>query len=611
MEATKLDCLAIILVLGLFFYLHNLDGWRINDDEGSYLYQAWRISEGEVPYRDFFTPQWPLFLYAGAGVMRIFGPSVFAVRALSACLTLAASILLFATAKRAFNSRVGLLAMLAFLLHPQVYRGGRVFRSTAYMLFFEAMGLYLFTLACLKGERRDMAICGAAFALATLSKPLSALPLGGCLLFLGWRLIKGHGNLGDVAALLLPYSAILGTAFGFFQLLIPDFYQAVVGHHLMQGRELGWPQILGKGFDLYKGYFLDYAPFLVLTLPAILKGGHGAIFAWQIPTALAFLPLSRGLAQRYLAYLTPSLSILFARSLTRLPGRILAWSLAIVVLVPWLHKDLLWADRSERVTSQVVECIQAATDEDDFIISDYQGLNFYARRRTTYWGASLSAGAAASGQITGRKLMEEMQANDVKMVLLDTAGDHILRLRDYPCLRGYLEANFRQISRFKREEQRLEVYLIKDSPLVLRQAARPEYLCRANLGGLISLMGYSLPTKRVRPGEKIRLTLLWQAVGRIENDFTVFTHLIDGKGIIWGQKDNRPLGGSFPTNCWGEGVVVDEYEIPVSVDAPPGEYRIEVGMYRWETMERLPAYNENGTRLPQDRILLEPKVVVE
>jgi hypothetical protein len=34
-------------------------------------------------------------------------------------------------------------------------------------------------------------------------------------------------------------------------------------------------------------------------------------------------------------------------------------------------------------------------------------------------------------------------------------------------------------------------------------------------------------------------------------------------------------------------------------------------MYRWETMERLPAYNENGTRLPQDRILLEPKVVVE
>jgi hypothetical protein len=207
--------------------------------------------------------------------------------------------------------------------------------------------------------------------------------------------------------------------------------------------------------------------------------------------------------------------------------------------------------------------------------------------------------------------MKEMQAKDVKMVLLDTAGDHIIRLIDYACFWGYLEANFRLLSRFKREEQRLEVYLIKDSPLVLRQAVRPEYLCQADLGGLISLVGYSLPTKRVSPGEKIRLTLLWQAVGRIETDFTVFTHLIDERGTIWGQKDSRPLGGSFPTNCWGEGVVVDEYEIPVSEDAPPGEYRIEVGMYRWETMERLPAYDKNGTRLPQDRILLEPKVVVE
>lgn len=32
----------------------------------------------------------------------------------------------------------------------------------------------------------------------------------------------------------------------------------------------------------------------------------------------------------------------------------------------------------------------------------------------------------------------------------------------------------------------------------------------------------------------------------------------------------------------------------------------EMGMYDAETMERLPVYDEDGTRLPEDRILLEP-----
>ena len=55
--------LALLLLMG---YLFNLTGWRIHDDEGEYLYQLWRMTLGESPYRDFLTPQLPVFLYAGS-----------------------------------------------------------------------------------------------------------------------------------------------------------------------------------------------------------------------------------------------------------------------------------------------------------------------------------------------------------------------------------------------------------------------------------------------------------------------------------------------------------------------------------------------------------------
>jgi hypothetical protein len=50
--------------------------------------------------------------------------------------------------------------------------------------------------------------------------------------------------------------------------------------------------------------------------------------------------------------------------------------------------------------------------------------------------------------------------------------------------------------------------------------------------------------------------------------------------------------------------VVDEHEITVQGDAPPGEFVIETGMYDLSTMLRLPVLNAEGA-VVGDRILLE------
>jgi hypothetical protein len=93
--------------------------------------------------------------------------------------------------------------------------------------------------------------------------------------------------------------------------------------------------------------------------------------------------------------------------------------------------------------------------------------------------------------------------------------------------------------------------------------------------------------------------------------YTVFTHLLDTQNQIWGQRDNIPVSGNYPTTGWWEGeMVVDEYEIPIRTDAPAGEYRIEIGMYDATTGQRLSVFTSQAQQLSENRILLETPVKV-
>jgi len=128
---------------------------------------------------------------------------------------------------------------------------------------------------------------------------------------------------------------------------------------------------------------------------------------------------------------------------------------------------------------------------------------------------------------------------------------------------------------------------------------------RYNLGNKIALIGYDLDKKVVKPGDSLCLTLYWEALEDIRGDYTVFTHLIDARNHIWGQEDSQPLDGYYPTTLWEIGEVVkDEYCLTVQPETPVGSYRLMVGMYLLETMERLPVVDKGGERLQDDMVPL-------
>lgn len=126
-----------------------------------------------------------------------------------------------------------------------------------------------------------------------------------------------------------------------------------------------------------------------------------------------------------------------------------------------------------------------------------------------------------------------------------------------------------------------------------------------NLDNLLDLLGYSVEPASPSVRDTIHLTLYWRARVDVDSDYTVFVHLVDARETIVAQHDSQPDAGRYPTSQWLEGEIVeDEHALVTTPDYQPGEYRLVAGLYFWESGERLPAYAQNGVRLPQSRIVL-------
>ena len=138
-------------------------------------------------------------------------------------------------------------------------------------------------------------------------------------------------------------------------------------------------------------------------------------------------------------------------------------------------------------------------------------------------------------------------------------------------------------------------------PIHVRSTGRPA----VNFDNKILLLGYDLDRKKLRPGDTLELSLTWQCLQRMDEDYTVFVHIIDDEQRIWGQEDIGPVQGTYPTSQWKEGEIIeDTHRVRLSYEAPPGEYQIEVGLYLLSTMARLPVLDEE-MRAVDDKVIIE------
>lgn len=141
-----------------------------------------------------------------------------------------------------------------------------------------------------------------------------------------------------------------------------------------------------------------------------------------------------------------------------------------------------------------------------------------------------------------------------------------------------------------------------------RQALPAEHRFHANFGDEIELIGYDLPDTRVSPGDTVRVVLYWHAISGVEEDYQAFVHLAEPLNVAWAQEDHLNPGG-LPTSRWPRDKYVwDEYEIRIPPETPPGEYKVNVGLYLMSDGSRLQRLD--GDRNDEDSAVIGSVTVV-
>jgi 4-amino-4-deoxy-L-arabinose transferase-like glycosyltransferase len=90
------------------------------------------------------------------------------------------------------------------------------------------------------------------------------------------------------------------------------------------------------------------------------------------------------------------------------------------------------------------------------------------------------------------------------------------------------------------------------------------------------------------PISNLHLTLYWRAETPLTLDYTTFVHIRNSDGEIVAQSDHVPFDGAYPTGLWHPGdIIADKAVIPLGAQILAGEYSLVVGMYDFNTGERL------------------------
>lgn len=124
--------------------------------------------------------------------------------------------------------------------------------------------------------------------------------------------------------------------------------------------------------------------------------------------------------------------------------------------------------------------------------------------------------------------------------------------------------------------------------------AAPTQPTAARWSNGLHLVGADTIPTSLHPGDTLQVRLVWTTNAPIEDDYTVFVHLVGAEGEPLAQSDRAPENGFYPTSAWDVGEwVEDKYTMVVAADTPGGAYTLVVGLYRPSELERLPLANGN------------------
>jgi len=142
------------------------------------------------------------------------------------------------------------------------------------------------------------------------------------------------------------------------------------------------------------------------------------------------------------------------------------------------------------------------------------------------------------------------------------------------------------------------------------RAANPPVPARVALGDALGLVNLELSATRgaetisfdsnaaqtiaLKRGDVLNVALTLQARQILNADDVLFAHVVDAQGNIVAQRDAQPLDNLYPTSLWNENEQVrDTLRVEIPREVAAGNYTLEWGAYRADTLTRLPIHGAN------------------
>jgi hypothetical protein len=120
--------------------------------------------------------------------------------------------------------------------------------------------------------------------------------------------------------------------------------------------------------------------------------------------------------------------------------------------------------RYDKGTRNLINYIDEHSNPEDYIFSDYAGINFYSQRACPPRLVDVSEAMTKSGQMLSEDIKEECEKYNVKIILIDIgdSAHHLKNLKDYSKFKNYLQERFIFHGIIKREFQIFETYIRND-----------------------------------------------------------------------------------------------------------------------------------------------------
>lgn len=149
--------------------------------------------------------------------------------------------------------------------------------------------------------------------------------------------------------------------------------------------------------------------------------------------------------------------------------------------------------------------------------------------------------------------------------------------------------------------------ILAGSTVTLTVSSGAEGEVRANLDYKLILVSCTFNAPILRPGERLDVSLTWNVLDRVSQDYDLFIHITYPDGRILTQLDRPPIDGR-PTFTWMVGETLNSFHsLTLPTNTPPGVYTVRLGLYKGDQRMRVV---DGGLASVQDNAILVGQIEV-